>query len=113
MKYPLEKYRFYTYTENDVLHVAAVSTYAGRFVRGLAKCDPKDTPSIEKGKQIAAARCNLKIAEKRAKRANKKYAEAIEFYEKAQNHLNKMIIYIADAELAVDDAHAELKELLK
>ena len=113
MKYPLEKYRFYTYTENDVLHVAAVSTYAGRFVKGLAKCDPKDTPSIEKGKQIAAARCNIKVAEKRAKIANKKYTEAIKFYEQAQNYLDKMINYITDAKIAVDDAHAELKELLK
>ena len=115
MEYSLDKYKYFVPTKADgtPYKVVAVSTYAGRFVKGIAKCDPKDTPSIEKGKQIAAARCNLKVAEKRAKRANKKYTEAIKFYEQAQNYLDKMINYITDAKIAVDDAHAELKELLK
>ena len=55
------RYKYYT-NNKDV--VVAVSSYAGKTVRGVAKCDPRDTFDIEKGKELAAARCNEKIAYK-------------------------------------------------
>ena len=44
--YPIEKYRYYT----NGRRVIAVSTYAGKTVRGVATCDPGDEFSMEKGK---------------------------------------------------------------
>ena len=46
MEYSLDRYNYYT-TQNKVI---AVSTYAGRTVKGIAKCDPRDTFSIDSGK---------------------------------------------------------------
>ena len=62
------RYKYYT-NNKDV--VVAVSSYAGKTVRGVAKCDPRDTFDIEKGKELAAARCNEKIAEKKINESKK------------------------------------------
>ena len=56
--YPIEKYKFYT----NGSRVIAVSTYAGKTVRGVAVCHAGDTFSLEKGKKLAALRCAEKIA---------------------------------------------------
>ena len=65
--YTNDKYTYFVADKQK--KVVAVSTYAGKIVRGVAKCDPRDEFSIETGKKLAAARCNLKVATKRAKRA--------------------------------------------
>lgn len=74
----MSKYKFYHYTDKkDGKNViSAVSTYAGRTVKGYAKCDPRDTFSEENGQKLAAARCNANVAEKRLKRAAAKVKEA-------------------------------------
>lgn len=96
MNYPLEKYRFYKQGRK----IIAVSTYAGRTVRGVASCNPVDEYNEEIGKQIAAGRCNLKIAEKRCRRAQSKFDNAkIEFL-KAQEHMQKMYEYLQDSRAA-------------
>ena len=77
--------------------VIAVSTYAGRTVRGVAKCDPKDTFDIEKGKQLAAARCQAKVSSQRLKRATKKLDEALLALEKAQKYYDDMTVYFNDS----------------
>ena len=98
MKYSLDKYKFYQYKDkNGKDTVAAASTYAGRTVKGYAKCDPKDQFSIEKGKELAAARCNAKIASKRAKRAESKVEEAKMLVDEALAYLADMTQYQADA----------------
>ena len=55
--YPIEKYRYFT----NGSKVVAVSTYAGKTVRGVANCDPNDEFSLEKGKELAAARSALHV----------------------------------------------------
>lgn len=109
MKYSLDKYRFYQ-TGNKVI---AVSTYAGKAVRGVAKADPSDEFDFEKGKKLAAARCNLKIAKKRAKRAFCKVSKAYADYVEGANWYNKMVDYYNDSNDAVAEAAAELAELEK
>ena len=52
--------------------VIAVAKYKGKAVRGFAKCSPEDTFDIEKGKELAIARCMARIAEKRVQDAQKK-----------------------------------------
>ena len=43
MKYSLDKYKYFTYYDkNGKKTISAVSTYAGKTVKGYAKCDPRD-----------------------------------------------------------------------
>lgn len=99
MEYSLDKYKYYIPTKVDSTpyKVIAVSTYAGRTVRGVAKCDPKDTFDIEKGKQLAAARCQAKVSSQRLKRATKKLDEAVKALEKAQKYYDDMTVYFNDS----------------
>ena len=115
MKYSLDKYKFFVATKTDgtPYQVVAVSTYAGRKVRGVAKCDPRDEFSVENGKKLAAARCNLKIAEKRAKRAEKKWAEANEMVIAQKRHCDRMKAYASDSQIELKHAQIDLDNLLQ
>lgn len=78
MAFPAEKYNYIiTNKENyKPFKVIALSTYCGKTVRGIAKCDPRDEFDEHTGMRLAAARCNMKVAEKRYKRAHAQYLEA-------------------------------------
>ena len=91
--FPLNKYRYYKHNST----IYAVSTYAGKTVKGKAICHPNDNYSEQMGKELAAARCNQKIAYKRCDRAAKKVAEAERMLEDAQYHLDKMYKYYNDS----------------
>ena len=114
MKYSLDKYKFYQYKDKNAKDtVAAVSTYAGRTVKGYAKCDPKDQFSIEKGKELAAARCNAKIATKRVKRASAQYMEAQKQLADARRFMVRMTEYYTDAVDQLDEANTAIADLMK
>ena len=98
----LDKYTFYT-TKNKVI---AISTYAGKVVRGIAKCDPRDEFDLEQGKRLAAARCNERIAGKRLRRARKCYNEATEDFRVAKARFEKMARYLEDSAIAAKEATA-------
>ena len=91
--------------------VIAISTYAGKTVKGVAKCDPRDKFDVEIGKQLATARCNAKVAAKRYARAERKSDEARHQMYLAEAHYDKMNNYYYDAEIAYDNAMAELDKL--
>ena len=112
MKYSLDKYKFYQF-KNDKggLTVSAVSSYAGRTVKGYAKCDPRDDFDVEQGKELAAARCNVKIANKRVARASRKYLEAAQAVTEATAYFEKMKQYYMDAVDQADEAGAELQNI--
>ena len=98
MNYPFDKYRFvHTMTKKSEHKVAALSTYAGKTVRGVAICSAEDSFSLDKGKELAAARCALKIARKRVKRAEQKYLEARKATHQANTYLAKIEAYLRDA----------------
>ena len=101
-------YRIYE-TPNKVI---AVSSFAGQTVRGVAKCNPADEFDVEKGAALAAARCGVKIAEKRVKRAYSKVDEAKAAVENALNHLADMMKYESDAEASLNVAQFELETTL-
>jgi hypothetical protein len=107
--YPIEKYKFYTNGKK----VIAVSTYAGKTVKGVAICAPGDEFSLDKGKKIAAARCALKIADKRINRASKKYHEADEAVFEAQQHYENMARYLDDAWDSKEEILNHLDNLLE
>lgn len=109
MSFPIEKYRFYV-TKNKVV---AVSTYGGKNVRGVAKCAPEDAFSVEKGKELAAARCNARVAAKRRARATKEYARAIAELTKAERMADKMRDYSIDAVNADIEARQRIENILK
>ena len=114
MKYSLDKYKFYQYKDKNAKDtIAAASTYAGRTVKGQAKCDPKDQFSIEKGKELAAARCNAKIAAKRVKRASAKYLEAQQQLADARRFMARMTEYYTDAVDRLDEANAAITDMMK
>ena len=94
MEYSLDKYKYYVDSKNRVI---ALSSYAGKAVKGTAKCDPKDEFNMDKGKQLAAARCQAKVSTLRLKRATKKLDEALKALEKAQKFYDDMTMYFNDS----------------
>lgn len=106
--YDVSKYKYFT-TKNQVI---AVSTYAGKIVRAVAKCDPRDEYDLEKGKALAAARLSVKVSKKRKKNAEMKLAEARRNLAIAKRRELKMHDYLLDAvyELEHEDAALRLLE---
>ena len=102
------KYRFYNDGSNKVI---AVSSYAGKTVRGVAKCDPRDKFDITSGQDLAAARCNVKVAEKRLSRAQKEYDKAVRAYHEASQKLSKMSAYVTDSSNALKTAQKDLETI--
>ena len=65
----MRKFEYKYIVDEEKKVVVALSSFAGQTVRGVARCSDMDTFDIETGKKLAAARCSVKIAEKRMKRA--------------------------------------------
>ena len=81
--YDVNKYKCYAYDEKrpdgtKCPVCVAISTYAGKTVKGIAKCDPNDNFSYDYGKKLAKARCDVKISRKRYKNADSKLKAAYE-----------------------------------
>lgn len=109
MKFPKERYRFIHVPE--VGKTIAVSSYAGKPVSAHAKCDPKDTYDKEAGEELAAARCNVKVAKKRIKRAKSELDAAQDEMIRAISKFNKMHSYHDDANRRLYEAKLELIEI--
>lgn len=102
-------YKFYQYNRqrpdgSTNVRIAAVSSFAGKPVKGYADLHPNDEFDVEYGKALAAARCAEKIAAKRCKRAYNKVDEATAQVNAAMAHLQKMMQYEADAEASYNIA---------
>ena len=96
--FPIEKYRF----EVNGGTITASSTYAGKKVSGTAHCAEVDEFNEQTGKEIAAARCNVKVCEKRVKRA-KSNVEAL------TKEMQELSIKLAAQLKYLDDAHQDKK----
>lgn len=99
------KYNYFTDEKNKVI---AVATYAGKPVRGVAKCDPQDSFDLDTGKELAAARCNMKVAKKRQANALSQMKAAEKAYENAKKHYDNMIQYYDDACKALQKANSDI-----
>lgn len=93
--------------------VIALSTYAGKTVRGVAKCHPTDEFNEEYGKKLAAARCNQKIAAKRYERAFRKYRFMCEAMNEVEKEFSKSAAYLRDAAAAEKEAILSVMEIRK
>lgn len=98
----------YIVTNNKVI---ALSSYAGKTVRGVAKCHPNDVFDEEFGKKLAAARCNLKIAEKRHLRAKNRYDKTADEYVRICNLLKSDSDFLSDTYIKESNARVELENL--
>ena len=98
----------YVVTPNKII---ALSTYAGRTVRGIAKCHPNDTFNEEFGKTLAAARCNQKIAAKRYARAQKEYNQLCAEIKEFNARAIKVSNYLKDAAEADKEAIEIVRDL--
>lgn len=110
-------YKFYEYNHRRAdgtasLRIAAVSSFAGKPVKGYADCHPNDEFDREYGYALAAARCAEKIAAKRCNRAYNKANEAKAQVIAAMAHLEKMMKYESDAEASYNIASYELATIL-
>ena len=92
--------------------IIAISTYAGQTVRGVAKCHPNDTFDEEFGKTLAAARCDVKVAQRRLRNAQKREEEAYEKCLAAEKQLDRMSEYVDDANYELSLAEIFLNTLL-
>ena len=101
----------YTYASDANGNIYAISTYAGKTVRGVAKYNPNDKFDEQIGMELAAARCNQKVAKKRYARAIKKMNEAQMQLILAQDYLTKMENYLVASEDAYNNALLETAEL--
>ena len=98
MSIDLTKYKFVTHNRKDGrIEIIALATFAGKMVRGKAICAESDTFDEEKGKLLAAARCNEKIAAKRYARAQRKFAKAGKAVADATKFYDAMRHYRDDA----------------
>ena len=123
MTYPLEKYKFVakparTFDENGVKHtvgptVIAISTYAGKTVKGYSRCHPNDFEHYDAdyGNQLAAARCGVKVADKRVKHAHQKVEEAKKKLDEAIQYYDNMRLYLNNAEDELWEANEEVDRL--
>ena len=107
MKSSNYKYEFVV-TANKVI---ALSSFAGRTVRGIAKCHPNDTFDVEYGKRLAAARCNEKIARKRYTRALNRYHECDARLTALTDEFQETCDYFTDAYRRWQEAVRELDDL--
>ena len=93
--------------------VICLSSYAGKAVRGIAKCAPNDTFDEEFGKDLATARCAAKIAAKRYNRATKKFAEANKELTAARAFYDQMAEYFIHSKAEYEEAKNALEHFEK
>lgn len=106
------KFTFYEhFTPEGKKEVIAVSNYFGKVVRGVAKCNPEDEYNAEIGKELAAARCEQKIARLRLQRAAGKYLDAAKAADKAEMIFQDSKEYYMDAFDKLTDANGELDRI--
>jgi len=93
--------------------VVAVCSFNGKRVKATAKCNPEDTFDFDKGKRIAIARCNAKIAKLRLKSAQSHYVNIKEEEWKLKNTADKIAKTVLDAQELLNKCNKTLKELEK
>lgn len=92
--------------------IVALSSFAGKTIKGVAKCDPSDNFSAEFGAKLASARCNSKVASKRVKHAAKKLIDAQVALEEAQKQFELMSAYYNDSIRRSKEADDEVESIL-
>lgn len=102
----------YRYYFNDDKHIVyCVSHYAGKTIKCKAVCSANDKYDPLKGARLAKCRCDVLVGDKRYKRANEKYREALKQYYESKNYLRKMIKYVNDSSTELDNYRNTLNKV--
>lgn len=104
----MSRYRVFRDNKGKVI---VASSYAGKIVRGVAKCNENDTYKEETGIALATARCDVKIANKRVKRAMAKYDAATKAVNDATAAWERAIKYLTNVEQEALNARKALSVL--
>lgn len=104
------RYRYIIDSEENPTKVIVLSKYAGKDVRGVAKCSPNDEFDIQTGRELATLRCDEKVAYKRYQRAVKKVAEAREEMRLASKWLEDMEDYLTRSMVEYNHVADKLRE---
>ena len=114
MNYPIEKYQIINHTSKEYKtnEIIAMSTYAGKVVKGKAIQHENDVFDYETGKKLAIARCAAKIAIKRKNRAKRLFDEAKSQLNAALRYVNRMCDYYTDACAEVEETQAAVENIL-
>lgn len=108
-----DRYKIYSYTREDgVKETVAVSTYAGKKVKGKAVCDPTDEYNEAIGKELAKLRCAVKVDAKRVRRAIDERQELLKLQEKVEALIQKNKRYLVDSLKREEEDGARLNDLL-
>ena len=102
----------YTYNISDK-KVYCMTYYAGKTIKGIAKCDPEDTFNEQSGKDLSKARCDVKLTKKKLDRCNKRVLLAAAELEAAQKRYNNALKYQDEALVTYMNARDSLEELTK
>ena len=101
--------KYTTYQSDN--KVIVVSRFAGKAVRGIAKCDPNDLFNGVFGEELAKARCDLKISTKRQRRACELAVQALEQLKAAQARVDRAMEYVKEATTEIEVASKRVAEL--
>lgn len=114
MRYPIDKYKIVVHQHPDynTTEIIAMSTYAGKVVKGKAICHMADEYDETKGIELAVARCAEKIAHKRQARAARLLKKAQEQLAMAQKYVNDMTRYHTDACAEVVETQSDITNIL-
>ena len=107
--FPKEKYKYFTNGEDTVI---AEQTFAGKKYRGKAVANPADKFDFETGKDLAAAKCDVKICSARYKysKARLEWAECVLNY--ALSEYDKAKAYYGDSANEYFEASKRLNEIM-
>lgn len=108
--YPIEKYKFIILPEQK--KVIALTSYAGKAVKGVAVCSEHDEFDAEVGKRLASARANVKVAMKRKARAEKKLAYFDKIIDDVEREYHELEAYLYTADERWENAIDELANVL-
>ena len=106
--FPYEKYRYFSNNKDLVI---AEQTYAGKKYRGAAKLGESDSFDLESGKDLAAARCDVKICRQRYMQAKDKYNTLRDLVETLVNLTKEADSYLYDSEEEYKKAKMRLEEI--
>ena len=106
----MARYKYYTDGKGKVI---AVSTFAGKPVRGVSKCNPADTYNEETGREIAKLRCDVKVTKARVRTARQRYNLMADIINKMENKWQKIVKELANAEMDAEKAIRALEDKMK
>ena len=93
--------------------VIAYCNYAGKRIQASATCCPEDVFNLDTGKALAARRLDIKIAEKRYKRAAKRMEQAQIHAMIAAAEVEDKVNYFHNVENALYTLEEEYDDLIE